>query len=110
MISKVKLAVTGIVVSAILILGLFIFFKYFFTYEQRQIVQRKIGSVTGQNLTVTVFGFDGKIIKRWVGVEKITSGYTRGGSSGERSYTFFYTRDGKYVQIPDSVWYIAEEE
>jgi hypothetical protein len=106
---KTKLAVIGTVAAVILVLGLFIFFKYFFTYEQRQIVQRKIGSVTGQNLTVTVFGYDGKIVKRWVGVEKITSGYARGGS-GERSYTFFYTREGKYVQIPDSVWYIAEEE
>ncbi len=107
--SKVKLVVTGIVVSVVLVLGLFVYFKYFFTYEQRQIIQRKIGSVTGQNMTVTVFGFDGKIIKRWVGVEKITSGYARTGS-GERAYTFFYTREGKYVQIPDSVWYIAEEE
>jgi hypothetical protein len=107
--SKAKLIITGIVFSAVLVLGLFIFFKYFFTYEQRQIVQRKIGSITGQNMTVTVFGFDGRIIKRWVGVEKITSGYSRPGS-GERTYTFFYTRDGKYVQIPDSVWYLAEEE
>ena len=109
MASKAKLAVAGIIVSVVVVFGLFVFFKYFFTYEQRQIVQRKIGSVTGQNLTVTVFGFDGKIIRRWVGVEKITSGYSRG-TSGERAYTFFYTREGKYVQIPDSVWYIAEEE
>jgi hypothetical protein len=91
------------------VFGTFIFFKYFFTYEQRQQVKRQIGSVTGQNLTVTVFGYDGKIIKRWVGVEKITSGYSRT-TGGERNYTYFYTHEGKYVQLPDSVWYIAEEE
>jgi hypothetical protein len=106
---KTKLAVIGIVLSVFMVFGVVIYFKYFFTYEQRQLVKRKIGSVTGQNMTVTVFGFDGKIIKRWVGIEKITSGYARA-NAGERSYTFFYTREGKYVQIPDSVWYIAEEE
>lgn len=86
-----------------------VYFRYFFTFEQRQVIKRKIGSVTGQNLTVTVFGFDGKIIKRWSGIQKITSGYSRD-RAGERNYTYFYTREGKYVQIPDSVWYIAEEE
>jgi hypothetical protein len=106
---KTKMTVIGIILSVFMVFGVFIYFKYFFTYEQRQQVKRKIGSVTGQNMTVTVFGFDGKIIKRWVGIEKITSGYARS-SAGERNYTYFYTRDGKYVQIPDSVWYIAEEE
>jgi hypothetical protein len=90
-------------------IGTFIFFKYFFTYEQRQLIRRQISSVTGQNLTITVFGFDGRVIKRWVGIQKITSGRARAGA-GERNYVYFYTRDGKYVQIPDSVWYIAEEE
>jgi hypothetical protein len=89
--------------------GIFVYFRYFFTYEQRQQVKRSIDSVTGQNLTITVFGYDGRVIKRWVGIEKITSGRDRSGT-GERNYTYFYTKDGKYVQIPDSVWYIAEEE
>ena len=70
----------------------------------QNITNRKIEAITGQNLTVTIFGFDGRIIKRWTGVKKITS------FKDQRNYTFFYTKDGKYVQIPDSVWYIAEEE
>ncbi len=106
---SIKGKIIGAVILVLLIVGTFVFFRYFFTYEQRQQVKRKIDTVTGQNLTVTVFGYDGKIIKRWVGIQKITSGYARG-SAGEQNYTFFYTRDGKYVQIPDSVWYIAEEE
>jgi hypothetical protein len=89
-----------ILIAVILILiisGLF-YFKYFFTYEQKNITQRKIESITGQNLTVTIFGFDGRIIKRWTGVKKITS------FQDQRNYTFFYTKEGRYVQIPDSVW------
>jgi hypothetical protein len=109
MAASVKIRIFSILIIVILIISGFIFFKYFFTFEQRQQFQRKIDTVTGQNMTVTVFGFDGRIIKRWVGIQKITSGYTRSGS-GERAYTYFYTREGKYVQIPDSVWYIAEEE
>lgn len=104
---KVKLLSVFLVI--LIIISGFIFFKYFFTFEQRQQFKRKVETVTGQNMVVTIFGFDGRIIKRWVGIQKITSGYSRPGS-GERSYTYFYTRDGKYVQIPDSVWYIAEEE
>lgn len=109
MIASTKFKIAGAVALVILILGMIVFFRYLFTYEQRQQLQRKIGSVTGQNMTVTIFGFDGRVIKRWVGIEKITSGYTRSGS-GERTYTYFFTKDGRYVQIPDSVWYIAEEE
>ncbi len=109
MVGSTRIKIIGSVLLVVLIFGIFLYFRYFFTYEQRQQVKRKIDTVTGQNLTVTVFGFDGKIIKRWVGIEKITSGYARG-SAGERNYTFFYTKQGKYVQIPDSVWYIAEEE
>jgi hypothetical protein len=107
--SKIKMRIIIILLAIVTVFGLFVYFKYFFTYEQRQQVKRKIDSVTGQNLTITVFGYDGKIIKRWVGVQKITSGRGTPGM-GERNYTYFYTRDGKYVQIPDSVWYIAEEE
>lgn len=109
MAGKTKIRIFGIMMVLVIIGGLFVYFRYFFTYEQRQQIRRKIDTVTGQNMTVTVFGYDGRIIKRWVGIQKLTSGYSRGGS-GERNYTFFYTREGKYVQIPDSVWYIAEEE
>ncbi len=96
-----------IIMAAILILlviGAYFYFSYYFTAEQKNITQRKIESITGQNLVVTVFGFDGRIIKRWTGIKKITS------FNDQRNYTFFYTKEGKYVQIPDSVWYIAEEE
>lgn len=101
---KFKLKIAGAVTLVIVIISLFVYFKFFFTYEQRNIVKRQIESVTGQNLTITVFSLDGKIVKRWTGVQKITSGQNL------RNYTYFYTRDNKYVQIPDSVWYIAEEE
>lgn len=101
---KFKLKIIGASLIVILIISVFVYFRYFFTYEQRNVMKRKIETITGQNLTITVFGFDGKIIKRWTGVQKITSG------TDLRNYTYFYTRDNKYVQIPDSVWYIAEEE
>lgn len=107
--SGLKYKILGAIALVLIIFGVFMYFKYFFTYEQRQQIKRSIGSVTGQNLTVTVFSMDGKIVKRWVGVEKISTGRTKD-SSGERNYTYFFTREGKYVQIPDSVWYIAEEE
>jgi hypothetical protein len=101
---KKKLIIGGVLLILILIVTAFFFFRYFFTYEQRNILQRRIETVTGQNLTVTVFGYDGRIIKRWTNIQKITSGIE------DRNYTFFYTKDNKYVQIPNSVWYIAEEE
>jgi len=93
-----------IIITVLVLIAAYFYFTNYFTYEQKNITQRKIEAITGQNLSVTVFGFDGRIIKRWTGVKKITS------FKDERNYTFFYTRDGKYVQIPDSVWYIAEEE
>ncbi|HPS59227.1 MAG TPA: hypothetical protein PK514_14065 [Spirochaetota bacterium] len=99
-----KSRIVGAVLILFLIFGLYFYFRYYFTEEQKNITQRKIESITGQNLTVTVFGFDGRIIKRWTGVKKITS------FADQRNYTFFYSKEGKYVQIPDSVWYIAEEE
>lgn len=107
--SGMKVRLLSVFLVILVIISGFIFFRYFFTFEQRQQFKRKVETVTGQNMVVTIFGFDGRIIKRWVGIQKITSGYSRPGS-GERTYTYFYTRDGKYVQIPDSVWYIAEEE
>ena len=93
-----------IILILLSITGIYLYFKYFFTYEQKNVLKRRIETVTGQNLTITIFGFDGKIIKRWKNITKITSGVTN------RNYTFFYTRDDKYVQIPNSVWYVAEEE
>ncbi len=99
-----KLKITGVILLVLIALFLFFYFKYFFTYEQRNVFQRKVETITGQNLTVTIFGFDGRIIKRWVNVKKISA------AKDTRNYTFFYTQDGRYVQIPDSVWYIAEEE
>ena len=99
-----KIKIISIVLVIILIVAAFLYFRYFFTYEQRNVLKRKFEGITGQNLTVTIFGFDGKIIKRWNHVEKITSG------KEGREYTFFYTQKGRYIQIPNSVWYIAEEE
>jgi hypothetical protein len=96
-----------IIILIIILFSIFfayLYFKYFFTYEQKNITQKKIESITGQNLTVTIFGLNGNIIKRWTGVKKITE------FQDNRNYTFFYTNDGKYVQIPNSVWYVAEEE
>ena len=99
-----KSRIIAVIIILLLIAGIYFYFRYYFTEEQKNITQRKIESITGQNLTVTVFGFDGRIIKRWTGVKKITS------FQDQRNYTFFYTKEGRYVQIPDSVWYIAEEE
>ena len=99
-----KSRIIMIVITLLLVIGAYFYFSYYFTSEQKNITQRKIDSITGQNLSVTVFGLDGRIIKRWTGIKKITS------FNDQRNYTFFYTKDNKYVQIPDSVWYIAEEE
>ena len=99
-----KSRIIMIIIAVFLVLSAYFYFKYYFSEEQKNITQRKIDAITGQNLTVTVFGFDGRIIKRWTEVKKVTS------FKDERNYTFFYTKDNKYVQIPDSVWYIAEEE
>ncbi len=106
---KTRMRIIVIALVVLVIAGLFVYFRYFFTYEQRNIFKRQVETITGQNLTITIFGFDGRIIKRWTGIRKITSGRTPEGT-GEREYTYFYTKDGKYVQIPNSVWYIAEEE
>lgn len=101
---KKKLIITGIVLLILVVLGVFIYFKYFFTYEQKNIVKRKFSTITGQNLKITIYALDGKIIKTWHNVPKISSG------KEHRDYTFFYTKNGKYVQIPNSIWYTAEEE
>ncbi|MCP4132492.1 MAG: hypothetical protein GY754_16080 [bacterium] len=101
---QTKLKIIGIVLLILLVIGGYFYFKYYFTYEDKNITQRKIEAITGQDLTVSIFGLDGKLIKRWVHVQKISA------AKEERNYTFFYTKENKYVQIPDSVWYIAEEE
>jgi len=101
---KTKFKIIAVVIAIFLVLGTFLYFKYYFTYEQKNVLQRRIETITGQDLTVTIFGFDGRIIKRWVNVTKISA------AKDKRNYTYFYTKDNKYVQIPDSVWYIAEEE
>jgi len=106
---KTKLKIISLILLVLAVISTFVYFRWFFTYEQRNIFQRRVETITGQNLTITVFGFDGRIIKRWKNVKKISAGISRDGT-GERNYTYFYTRDNKYVQIPDSVWYIAEEE
>ena len=92
-------------IAFFIVAAMFIYFRYFFTYEQRNRFQRSVESVTGQNLSVTVFDASGKTVRRWSGVQKITS-------SGEigKGYVYFYTSDNKYVQLPNSVWYVAEEE
>jgi hypothetical protein len=46
---------------------------------------------------------NGHVFRKYTGVQKITSG------DPNRGYVYFYS-GGKYVQLPDSVWYIAEEE
>jgi ABC-type antimicrobial peptide transport system permease subunit len=109
MTGKTRLRIIAITIGVLLIAALIIFFRFFFTYEQRNVFQRKIDAITGMNLTVTIFGFDGRIIKRWTNVQKITTGRSRDGKS-QRHYTYFYTKNNKYVQIPNSVWYVAEEE
>lgn len=101
---KKKLGLAGVVIFVLAIIGLIIYFKFFFTFEQRNRISRKIETFTGQNLTITVFDVNGEIIKRWTGVQKITSG------EDFRNYVYFYTKDGKYVQLPNTLWYIAEEE
>ncbi len=101
---KTKFKIAGAILIVLAIIGLFLYFRYLFTYEQRNVLQRRIETITGQNLTITIFGYDGRIIKRWTNVKKITSG------KEDRDYTYFYTSDNRYVQIPNSVWYIAEEE
>ncbi|MBP7583322.1 MAG: hypothetical protein KBA61_04770 [Spirochaetes bacterium] len=99
-----KIKIWGGLAGLVLIIITILYFRYYFSYDQRNILRRKIDTVTGMNMNVTVFGFDGRIVKRWSGIQRITSG------KEGMPYTYFYTREGKYVQIPASVWYIAEEE
>lgn len=102
MLKKIKLI--GILIIILFVIGLGVYLKFFFSYEQRNVFQKRVENITGQNLTITVFSMDGQIVRRWNGVQKISSGVEG------HNYTYFYTKDKKYVQIPNSVWYIAEEE
>ena len=99
-----RLKIFGAAALILAIIGGYVYFRYFFREEDRNVTRRSIENITGQNLTITVFSFDGKIVKRWTGIKKITSG------KEGREYTYFYTSDNRYVQLPNSVWYIAEEE
>ena len=95
-----------IVIAVIVISGtLFVAYKLIFTEERKNIFRRKIQTYTGFNLTVTVYSYDGKVIKVWKGVSKVTSGHKQG-----QNYVYFYTKDGRYIQIPHSVIYVAEQE
>ncbi len=102
--TSIKLKIFGVfLVIASIIVGYF-YFKYFFSEEQKNITKRKIENLQGLNLKVTVFGMDGKILATYKNVGKITS------STDGRNYTYFRTSDDRYVQIPNSVWYIAEDQ
>lgn len=102
MLKKIKIGIGILVV--LLIAALVIYLRFFFSYEQRNVFQKRVENITGQNLTVTVFDMNGNVVQRWEGVGKISCGVDG------HNYTYFYTKDKKYVQIPDSVWYIAEEK
>jgi hypothetical protein len=102
-----KLKLGAILVAVLFVIGSFVYFRYFFTYEQKNIVKRKVDTITGQNLTVTVYAMNGEAIRTWTNIKKVTSSKP---DSANLTYTFFYTSDGKYVQLPNSVWYIAEEK
>lgn len=92
--------------SVILVIAGFASWLYFFYFnvERSNQIRRSLDKYTGQNLTVSIFSYSGTLIKQWHNVNKITSGGI------DRNYTYFYTKTGKYVQIPNSVTYIAEEE
>lgn len=99
-----KLKIAGVLLVVFLFIGGYFYFKYFFSQEQKNITKRRIENLQGLNLTVTVFGMDGKILRVYKNVKKITS------ATGGRAYTYFRTSDDRYVQIPNSVFYIAEDE
>ncbi len=105
MVLKTKFKVAALLLIVITAIGGYIYVKYFITHDKKNKFKRSLEEYTGQNLTITIFSYEGKIVKRWKNVPKITSG-----EGTERNYTYFYTSKNKYVQIPNSVWYIAEEE
>lgn len=100
-----KAKIIGILAVVIVVVSVFGYFYFFyFNIERTNILRRSIDKYTGQNLTITLFSYSGQMLKQWKNVKKITSG------ADTRNYTYFYTDAGKYVQIPNSVTYIAEEE
>ena len=102
LVTKLKIFIVLLIILSIS--GGYLYFRYYPHLDKKVVPLKTLESFTGESLTVTIFSHDGKIIKRWTGVKKVKSW------SDDRNYTFFYTRDGKYVQIPNSVWYLAEEE
>ncbi len=101
---KWKLYIVAFILFTLLAGTGYLYFRYFFTYEQRNVVQREVETIVGQNLSVTVFDYNGNILKRWTGVKKVTS------SGADKNYVYFYTKENKYIQMPHSLWYIIEEE
>ncbi len=101
--TSIKLKIFGIFFVVILIVIGSVYWKYFGTAERKNITMRKVENLQGLKMTVHVFSYSGRILRTYENVSKITSG------KGDRSYTYFRTSDNRYVQIPNSVCYIAED-
>jgi hypothetical protein len=90
----------------LIILIIIIFFSVYMLFiksDGDKNTSKKTDALHNKNITLTIFGNDGRIIKRWINVKGITA-------DKNGSHTSFHTRDGKYVLMPNSLWYIAEEE
>ncbi len=105
--SKIKVIFSMIIIVVVMAVFGWLYFFYF-NVERSNQIRRSIDKYTGQNLTISVFSLNGQLIKQWKNVSKVTSGSA--GGADQRNYTYFYTKEGKYVQLPNSVYYIAEEE
>ena len=101
---SIKIKIVGVFLTIGMIIAGYFYFKYYFSEEQKNITKRKIENLQGLNLTVTIFGMNGKILATYKNVKKITS------AIDGRAYTYFRTNDDRYVQIPNSVFYIAEDK
>jgi hypothetical protein len=101
---SIKIKIVGVFLTIGMIITGYFYFKYYFSEEQKNITKRKIENLQGLNLTVTIFGMNGKILATYKKVKKITS------AIDGRDYTYFRTNDDRYVQIPNSVFYIAEDQ
>ena len=98
---SIKAKIIMFLVLILMIIGLVVYFLYFFNAPRKDAVLP--GAGMRGNLTVTVFGNDGKIIKRWTGMK-------RAAARDAATTNLFTTREGKSVQIGPAVWFIAEEE
>jgi len=98
---SIKAKIIMFLVLILVIIGLVVYFSYFFNAPRKDAVLP--GAGMRGNLTVTVFGNDGKIIKRWTGMK-------RAAARDAATTNLFTTREGKSVQIGPAVWFIAEEE